>query len=108
MAFSDTPTDWLPSWSENGTDITLPIASLPELTAAEADATTGDIRKIWYAFNEAIYTEYNSLAAGDRPGKMLMTKSQSTNTVTGVITTQYVTTLYLSAAVGGLEVVAEA
>jgi hypothetical protein len=44
MAFDKTPTTWLPSWSEDATNITLPLASLPELTAAEADAATARFR----------------------------------------------------------------
>lgn len=41
MAFNPLPTNLIPSWSENGTNVTFPIASVPELTAAEADAVTG-------------------------------------------------------------------
>jgi len=90
MAFSDTVvTDWIPSWSEDGTDITVPIASFPELTAAEADAVTGDARKIWFAICEQAYASWLATAAADRPEKMVMYKSSSTNVSTGITTHTY-------------------
>jgi hypothetical protein len=38
-----------PGYSSDGTNITIPIADLPGLSAAEADATTGDWREILQA-----------------------------------------------------------
>lgn len=93
MAFSKTPTDWIASWSEDGTNITVPIASFAELTAAEADASTGDIRKIMFAILECIWTEYNSLPTADRPTKMVIQKSATINTVYNKITNKYIFTI---------------
>ena len=58
MAFDQKPSSWFDNWSENGTAISVPIATFPEMTAEEADATTGDIRKVIYAICEKIYQEY--------------------------------------------------
>lgn len=94
MAFSPVPTDWIANWSEDGTNITVPIASFPELTAAEADAATGDIRKIVWAILEKLYQAYNAKATADRPTKWTVTKSSSVNTQTGVVTNSFIHTIY--------------
>jgi hypothetical protein len=86
MAFNPAPNTWIADWSEDETDISVPIASFPELTAAEADGATGDIRKIVWAITEKLYQEFNSRAAADRPKKWTMSKSASVNSTTGVIT----------------------
>lgn len=86
MAFSKIPTSWIASWAEDGTNITVPIASFPELTAAEADGASGDIREIAWAFTEKLFQEFNSRATEDRPTKMNITKSSSINATTGVVT----------------------
>lgn len=96
MAFDKTPDTWINDWSENGTLIDVPIASFPELTAAEADGSTGDIRKIWWAILQKLYNEYNALAAGDRPTKWVSTKTTSVNTTTGVVTHTFTNTIYTS------------
>ncbi len=93
MAFSAVPTTWIASWSEDGTNITVPIASFPELTAAEADGTTGDIRKIVFAIIEKLYQAYNATATADRPTKWTMSKSSSVNTTTGILTNTYSITI---------------
>jgi hypothetical protein len=89
MAFSPTPTDWLANWSEDGTNITVPLATFPQLTAAEADAATGDIRDIVYAIIDKLYTAWIAKAAADRPTKWTCSKSASQNTTTGEITNTY-------------------
>ena len=80
MAFSALPTDVIASWSEDGTNVTFPIASVTELTAAEADALTGDSRKILFALMEQWYSWYIGLATADRPEKMAITKSSALQT----------------------------
>jgi hypothetical protein len=97
MAFSKVPTAWLPSWilTDTDTKISVPIASFAELTAGEADAASGDIRKIAFAWMEALWLEWNSLATADRPTKWNLTKTGSVNTSTGITTIQYVQTFYV-------------
>lgn len=89
MAYDDVPTKYIPNYSSDGTDMTLPIASFTELTSAEAHTTTGDIRKIIYAYCVQLYTLVQSLPAADRPTKWLLTKQSSTNDSTGVVTVTY-------------------
>lgn len=89
-ADNDTPADWIASWSEDGTNVTFPIASVPEMTAAEADATTGDARKVIYALAKKFYDKYAALAAADRPAQMTITKSEQANTSAATMTVSYV------------------
>lgn len=89
MAFSPVPTACFPAWSEDATNITVPIASFPELTAAEADGATGDIRKILYAIIEKTWGWWNALLIADRPSKMTLTKNVSVDASTGIVTNVY-------------------
>jgi sugar/nucleoside kinase (ribokinase family) len=77
----------------------------PELTAAEADASTGDLRKVIWALMQQIWTWWNGTASADRPAKVTVSKSSSTNTETGVVTNTFVVVCYTS--VSAQEVVAE-
>lgn len=93
MAFDKTPEAWIDNWSENGTQISVPIASFAELTAAEADSTNGDIRKIVWALMEHMYTEYNNTPTADRPTRWTCTKTATVNATTGVVTNVFVNTI---------------
>jgi len=104
MAFVKTPTTWLPNISEDTTNITLPLASLPELTAAEADGASGDIRKILYALMEQLYSVWAAQEVADRPTKFTMTRATSVNDDTGAITRMYAITLVTAPVAGGIEV----
>lgn len=88
MAFNPAPTQLFAGMSEDGTDLTIPIASIPELTAAEADAVTGDLRKVCYAIGERMFEYYNALAVADRPTKLTIAKSVTTNAAAGTQTSQ--------------------
>jgi hypothetical protein len=67
MAFVDTPTLLWPSYASNGTNITIPIAALDGLTAAEADATTGDWRSIMLSLISTAHRYYDALPTADKP-----------------------------------------
>ena len=67
MAQDLKPSTWIASWSENGTNVTFPIASVPELTAAEADADTGNISKVLFAICEKIYAEVQTAGMQSLP-----------------------------------------
>jgi len=90
MAFDKTPGVWLTNWTEDGTYITVPLGTFPELTAAEADASTGDIRDIIFAFLEKFWTVYNDLPAADRPGKLVIIKTASADMIRGVLKNRYI------------------
>ena len=80
MAQDLKPATWMPSWAEDATNITVPIASFPQLTAAEADGASGDIRKVLFAIMDKLLTVWDALATADKPTKMLMNRSSSVNT----------------------------
>lgn len=96
MAFVKTPSVWIPSWSEDGTTISVPIASFPQLSVAEADGTTGDIRNITHAFLETLWDRWRTLAEADRPKKLTIAKTTNVNTSTEEVTHQYVVTVKAS------------
>jgi len=89
MAFDKKPATWIPSWSENGTNITVPLATFPEMTAAEADADTGDIREVLLAIMEQLWAKWYATAEASRPGNMTMHRSSNPDDETGVITKQF-------------------
>jgi len=80
------PAQWVANWSEDATNITIPIASVPEITAAEADGATGDMRKCIYALLAKFYAFWLTIPVADRPANMTIYRSTSTNDVTGEIT----------------------
>lgn len=90
MAFNDLPTQLFPGMSEDGTDITLPLAAIPQVTAAEADAASGSLRKLWFGMCDRVKTWWYALDAADRPTKMTVSTSSSTNEATGQVTKTYV------------------
>lgn len=97
MAFDPKPTSLIPNWSEDGTNIAVPIASFPELTAAEADALTGDIRKVCFALTKKLSDAYEALAAADKPANMVIGRNAYANAagseMTHVITFTFVNTI---------------
>ena len=108
MAYTQAVADWIPNWSEDATNITVPIASFPELTAAEADATTGDIREVVYAFLEAIRAKFIETAEADRPTKMTIARNTYVDESTGVVYRTYTVSFNLTEAGAAMSVVAEA
>jgi hypothetical protein len=104
MAFTVTPSTWLAGWTEDGTNITLPIANLPELTAAEADASSGDIRKIIYALCEKFHAVNAAIETANKSTKMTISRSVSYGT-DDIITKQYTFTFKVAATAA--DVVAE-
>ena len=97
MAFDKKPSTWIASWAEDGTNITVPIASFPELTADEADGTTGDIRKVCFAWCKKLIAKWLATATADRPAKMVISQSSSApDAVTGIITQSFQFTFYIA------------
>ena len=71
MAFNKAPTALFAGYSSDGTNITIPLANIPGLTAAEADATTVDWRSIFLSMCNTVLTHYDALALADRPAAFL-------------------------------------
>jgi hypothetical protein len=115
MAFNATPSGWLGSgYTVSGSGTTAAInfgisgntnETLSEITTAEANATTGDIRKIYYGIVEKLYQAYLAKATADRPNRMVLTRSSSVDSTTGLITSTYSIQFVLAAT--GLDVTNE-
>ena len=108
MAQDLLPDAWISGLTEDGTDVTFPIASVPELVAAEADTITGDIRKLMFAICDQLSDEWYALASADRPANMVITKSVTPDVSAGTSSTQYVFRFTTAVAAGSTEVVDEA
>lgn len=67
MAFNKAPTALFSGYTSDGTNITIPLADIPGLTAAEAHTSTGDWRNIFLSLCHTVLTHYDSLATADRP-----------------------------------------
>jgi hypothetical protein len=115
MAFNSTPSGWLGAgYTLSGSGTTAAInfgingntnATLPEITTAEANATTGDIRKIYYGIIDQLAKAYSDKATADQPNRLVVNKSASVNSATGLITTSYTFQFVLAAT--GLDVANE-
>ena len=88
MAFNPAPSAWIPSWSEDGTTVTFPIASLAQLTAAESDGATGDWRDCLMRLVDHTFEYFNGLATADKPTKVQIQRNINGNT-DGTITYRY-------------------
>jgi hypothetical protein len=98
MAVNILPTTIFADWAEDGTDITLPIASLPELTDAEADAVTGDSRAVMFALVDQMESAFNDIIEADRPTKMSITKNADIAVGGGEVVRNYTFSFYLTPA----------
>lgn len=70
-----TPTQLYPGYTTDGTSITIPMTDLTGLSAPEADAATGDGRKVLYGLIQGAYEALMTLDAANRPQKMSMNKT---------------------------------
>ena len=89
MAFTATPSVLFgDNYAFSTPNITISNADNPSITDAEADATTGDSRRILFGLLQDMYARFNAIDAADRPGKMQFLRSTSVNDVTqqGVVT----------------------
>ena len=83
MAYSDydTPSEVFGTgYSSDGTSITLTIGTgglLPNLTAAEADASTGDFRSVLYGLSNGLFLKFNQIPQADQPTQMSSSRSRS-------------------------------
>lgn len=62
---------------------------LPEVTSAEANADTGDSRKVSYGVIEMMYQRSIAVPVDDRPEKVTVSRSSSTDDLTSLITRNY-------------------
>ena len=78
------------------------MGPLDEVTDTEANATTGDWRKIVFGIMEMIYQRWASTQPADRPSKLTITRTSSINSFTGNVTYNY--GVKVSVASGSVEV----
>lgn len=71
MAFNKAPTSIWPSYTYGSSTLSIPLAALDGLTAADADAATGDWRAIMLAILQTLFRHYNALASADRPTALI-------------------------------------
>jgi hypothetical protein len=75
---------------------------LTELTDAEANETTGDIRKLLFGILDGLYVKYqeknSALAIANRPERVTFTRNTSVNDATGLINRSYTVNIQLEAA----------
>lgn len=72
------PTQIFPGYTSDGTNITIPIASLPKLTAAAANATTGDGADVLWAIVDQAYEANQALAPEAKSSVFAVTKGNQT------------------------------
>lgn len=92
------PTDLFSGWTEDGTDITLPIASLPTLTAALADGATGDARAVAYALVDRMLAWYIGLTTPPEAMSAVLReyRAQTTGDYEGTVKKRYEFTFYVN------------
>lgn len=85
------------SYSSNGTTLSIPVAAFPELSAAEANASTGDSRKMIFALLHRIHSVFNGLATANRPSKMTISRSIGSINANNEFTTSFTFSFNLEA-----------
>lgn len=68
------PTALFTGYVADSTNITIPLSSLPVLTAAEADEVTGDGREVIRAIIDAATVKLEALPANQRPTYFTITR----------------------------------
>lgn len=95
MPVSIAPEDLWPGYTSDTTSLTIPISALPGLTAAEADATTGDWRNVLLALVSSAYAHYAGLPDADRPQAMQIDPPQMYPVTSGPLEGTFRTTYSL-------------
>lgn len=89
MAMNLAPSHWLAGYTADSSGITIPLTALPGLSAAEADETTGDIRKVARAVVAALHAAYLAEAEADRPSQMQLSRYTSVDEENDTTTRTY-------------------
>jgi hypothetical protein len=95
MAFDAKPSTWLGSGYSVASNAAVFNTSshgtpcLTQLTDAQANATTGDIRIVARALLFKLAAAWDATAVANRPGKMRIRKTSGLNSVTGTVTETY-------------------
>ncbi|MEG4529889.1 hypothetical protein [Microcoleus sp. D2_18a_D3] len=76
------PAEIFTGYTSDGTNITIPLASLPGLTAEEANATTGNVMEVSRQILDRLHSGITALAPTARPTKATVAK-QNPSIATG-------------------------
>ena len=102
------PGDWLSGYAYDGTNISVPRATLPELSAEEAAASTGSVANVAHALLEALYAAYAAIEPdADKPANFKLVKSLYYDQTLGTAQLAYTVLLRMDVAPGGMNVAAE-
>lgn len=83
MAYDDVPSVLFgDNYAFSAPNITISNVDNPNVTDAEANATTGDSRRILFGLLQDMYARFNAIDAADRPTKMQFLRSTSVNDIT--------------------------
>lgn len=88
--FSKVPSNWINGYSCDGTNMVIPIAAMPYLSAGQCDAATGDVRQIVFALQETIYQKWLTIPSSNRSERIQVSRSSTvyTNRITHTYTYQ--------------------
>lgn len=93
MAASIVPTDYLTGYAYLASGATapangifIPLTTMPSLDASEANASSGDIRKIFAALVDAFNTRYQ--AQTEKPARLTISSSRTPSYQGNVLTVQ--------------------
>lgn len=99
MAFDPKPSSWISSWAEDATSVSFDMADLSQaLTAAEADAITGDWRDCLYSLLDHSYQYYAALPVVDQPTQITISRVTQKNSDT-VLKLTYTVEIFATIAV---------
>lgn len=73
------------------------MGPLDEVTDAEANATTGDWRKVVFGLMEMLYLKWLGTASADRPSKLTISRTSTVDNTTGDVTRSYTVRVTVSA-----------
>ena len=101
MANKMLATEWIEGYTGANATISIPYASLPEITvASEANTGTGLIANVLHALLDAAAVHYSGM--GEKPANMGVFKSVSYNQSTGKFSLSYTVSFTASVAAGSL------
>lgn len=100
MAFNPSPTGYFPNINVTGviagvTGVFIPYVDLESFDYTVATASSGDIRQLIYSIIEPTADEYLSLATGDKPTQMTVSRT-ATVPSDNVVRKTYTFTINLS------------
>ena len=100
MAFNSAPTELWSGYTYANDTLSIPLADLDGLSAAEANATTGDWRAIMQALLVTLYNHYNGLETADKPAALVVStpsvQAVNSGDFAGTVKATYSTSFYLT------------